>query len=232
MLDRKLLKLQGLRYARSLQTLVKTVNMFSVDHRSVNSLLHRSYEQLNPLLKQIRLLTLGFVDQRLLLNNILTTEASLKPLENDLLKRGIGAVTFEAGLTLAAYRRAVGAIAAPPKAIEECGGLLPFLENHELEFVRIFPAIKNEIRNEEGDTLLEIGSEEYLISKAMSNLNSGFANGIESMLSHMAAGNVDSGYGVVNYGTAKDVSAGQTLGLEPAGVSSGTGSTPTERSHG
>jgi len=88
--DKKQFKMQGIRFARSLQTLVKMVNMFSADHKSAAGMLQRSYEFLNPLVKQSRYLTLGFVDQRVLLNNILTAEDSLKPLENELLKRGIG----------------------------------------------------------------------------------------------------------------------------------------------
>jgi hypothetical protein len=183
--DKKHIKMHGLRFARSLQTLVKMVNMFSADHKSSSGMLQRSYDLLNPLVKQSRHLTLGFVDQRILLNNILTVEDSLKPLENEFLKRGIGAITFEAGITLAAYRNAISAISANTKLIEESGGLLPFLEERQLEFVRIFPATKTETRNEDGDTVLEMGSEEYLISKALSSMNSGMPHGIESLLTHM-----------------------------------------------
>src|SRR5262249_228770 len=185
----------GLRFARSLQTLVKMVNMFSSDHKSSAGLLQRSYELLNPIVKQSRHLTIGFVDQRVLLNNILTAEDSLKPLENEFLKRGIGAVTFEAGITLAAYRSAVAAISANPKAIEENGGLLPFLEQRRLEFVRIFPATKSETRNEDGDTVLDMGSEEFLISKALNSMNSGLPRGIESLLTQMEASGNAAGYG-------------------------------------
>jgi hypothetical protein len=98
--DKKHIKMHGLRFARSLQTLVKMVNMFSADHKSSSGMLQRSYDLLNPLVKQSRHLTLGFVDQRILLNNILTVEDSLKPLENEFLKRGIGAITFEAASRL------------------------------------------------------------------------------------------------------------------------------------
>ena len=122
--DKKHVKVQGIRFARSLQMLVKMANMFSADHKSVTGLLQRSYDLLNPLVKQSRHLTLGFVDQRVLLNNILTAEDSLKPLENEFLKRGIGAVTFEAGITLAAYRSAVGALSASFRLIEESGGVV------------------------------------------------------------------------------------------------------------
>src|SRR6266568_1424265 len=182
--DKKQFKMQGIRFARSLQTLVKMVNMFSADHKSAAGMLQRSYEFLNPLVKQSRYLTLGFVEQRVLLNNILTAEDSLKPLENEFLKRGIGAITFEAGITLAAYRNAIGTISTHPKVIEENGGLLPFLEQKQLEFVRIFPATRSETRNEDGDTVLDMGSEEYLISKALSNMNTG-SRGVESILAQM-----------------------------------------------
>src|SRR5262249_3334215 len=105
--EKKHIKMQGLRFARSLQMLVKMANIFSVQHPSAAVMLQRSYDLLNPLLKRWRHLTLGFVDQRVLLNSLITTEENLKPLENEFLKRGIGAVTFEAGITLAAYRNMI-----------------------------------------------------------------------------------------------------------------------------
>jgi len=188
------------------------VNMFSADHKSAAGMLQRSYDLLNPLVKQSRHLTLGFVDQRVLLNNILTAEDSLKPLENEFLKRGIGAVTFEAGITLAAYRNAISAISANLKLIEENGGLLPFLEQRQLEFVRIFPATKTETRNEDGDTVLDMGSEEYLISKALSSMNSGLPHGIESLLTQMEAAGGGAGY-----------AAGLGEGLPGGGAGSGNG---------
>jgi hypothetical protein len=219
--DKKHAKAQGLRFARSLQTLVKMVNMFSADHKSSAGLLQRSYELLNPLVKQARHLTIGFVDQRVLLNNILTAEESLKPLENEFLKRGIGAVTFEAGITLAAYRHAIATIASNPKTIEENGGLLPFLEQRRLEFVRVFPATKTETRNEDGDTVLDMGSEEFLISKALNSMNSGMPRGIESLLTQMEVAGAGGGYGGgAGFGTG-DGGTGSGNGSGPAGSSSG-----------
>jgi hypothetical protein len=205
MLDKKQFKVQGLRFARSLQMLVKMVNLFSADHQSASGLLRRSYDQLNPLLKQMRYFTCGFVDQRVLLNNILTVDDSLKPLENEFLKRGIGAVTFDAGITLAAFTKAISALAASPKAIEESGGLMPFLEQRNLELVRIFPANKNEVRNEDGDTVLDVGSEEYLISKALSNIGSA-SQGIDAILGNLeananAGGGSGAGFGGGGFGS-------------------------------
>src|SRR5215469_12092847 len=225
--DKKQAKVQGLRFARSLQTLVKMVNMFSADHKSAAGLLQRSYELLNPLVKQTRHLTVGFVDQRVLLNNILTAEESLRPLENEFLKRGIGAVTFEAGITLAAYRNAIAAISANPKAIEENGGLLPFLEQKRLEFVRIFPATKTETRNEDGDTVLDMGSEEFLISKALNSMNSGMPRGIETLLTQME---VSGAGGSAGYGTGQ---GGVGFGSgDGGGTGSGNGSSSNGSTEG
>src|ERR1700760_4314385 len=218
--DKKQVKMLGLRFARSFQTLVKMVNMFSADHKSSSGMLQRSYDMLNPLVKQSRHLTLGFVDQRILLNNILTAEDSLKPLENEFLKRGIGAITFEAGITLAAYRNAISALSANTKLIEESGGLLPFLEERQLEFVRVFPANKTETRNEDGDTVLEMGSEEYLIFKALNSMNSGIPQGIEALLTHMEgpgrSAAYGSGSGEGGFGTGTGTGSG-------FGTGSGTG---------
>jgi hypothetical protein len=202
MADNKELKAQGVRFARSLQMLVKMVNMFSADHKSAADMLRRSYDLLNPLVKRMRFLTIGFVERRVLLNNILTSEESLKPLENEFLKRGIGAVSFDAGITLAAFTRAIAAIAASPKLIEEAGGLMPFLESRQLEFVRVFPAVKNEVRNEDGDTVLEMGSEEYLISKALNNLSPAASQGVEAILGHLGLGQSEVAVGNVGNAAA------------------------------
>lgn len=223
MLDKKQLKTQGLRFARSLQTLVKMVNMFSVDHKSAAGLLRRTYDLLNPLVKQVRYLTLGFVEQRVLLNNILTAEESLKPLENEFLKRGIGAVTFDAGITHVAFSKAIAVIAASPKLIEEAGGLLPFLEQRQLEFVRIFPASKNEVRNEDGDTVLEMGSEEFLISKALSAMKSTSTQGIEAILGQLEAGGGGEGGGGFAGGGFGDGGFGGSGGFGGGGPVTGGG---------
>lgn len=223
MQDKAHFKVQGIRFARSLQTLMKMVNMFSADHKSASGLLQRTYELLNPLIKQTRSLTIGFIDQRVLLNNILTAEESLKPLENEFLKRGIGAVTFDAGITLAAFRAAIAAIAANPKAIQDCGGLLPFLEGRQLEFVRVFPASKTEARDEEGDTVLEMGSEEYLISKALNGMNSGLSQGVDALLTQMqtSAAAEEAGGGSIGFGGGDGNAPGFAIG--GGGFGSGTG---------
>src|SRR3954462_10627526 len=173
-LDRNQLKMQGLRYAKSLQMVMKTVIMFSADHKGATQPIETSYQMLNALLKQTRTFTLGFVDGRVMINNVLTqADKGLLSLENELLKRGIGAVTFEAGITLAAYRRAASVLAVPTKHLEEIGGLLPWLDQNPIEFLRVYPAAKNQSRTADGDTVLETDSESYLMSKAMQELQTG-----------------------------------------------------------
>src|SRR3954469_9219898 len=173
-LDQKTLKVQGLRYAKSLQMVMKTVIMFSAEHKGAAQSIDNSYQMLNALLKQTRTFTLGFVDGRIMINNVLTqADRGLQSLENELLKRGIGAVTFEAGITLAAYKRAAGVLAVPTKHLEEIGGLLPWLDQNPIEFLRVYPAAKNQSRTADGDTVLETDSESYLMSKAMQELQTG-----------------------------------------------------------
>ena len=222
MQDKQHLKSQGIRFGRSLQTLLKMVNMFSADHKSAAGLLQRTYELLNPLVKQGSGLTLGFVDRRILINNILTLDESLKPLENEFLKRGIGAVTFDAGITLTAFRASIAAMAANPKIIQDAGGLLPFLHQKQLEFVRIFPASKSEARDEEGDTVLDMGSEEYLISKALNGMGGGLTTGVDVLLNHMENSVASAGSAGRATAAATDSpgvgAGGSGNGMGPAGV--------------
>src|SRR4051812_1656999 len=200
-LDRNQLKMQGLRYAKSLQMVMKTVIMFSSDHKGAAQPIDTSYQMLNALLKQTRTFTLGFVDGRIMINNVLTqADRGLLSLENELLKRGIGAVTFEAGITLAAYKRAAGVLAVPTKHLEEIGGLLPWLDQNPIEFLRVYPAAKNQSRTADGDTVLETDSESYLMSKAMQELQTGpdpmdmlFQTAFGEKLMQSAAAGVETG---------------------------------------
>lgn len=210
MLEKNQLKVQGIRFGRSLQTVIKMATMYAVDHQSAVRPIQSSYDILNALVKQTRYITLGFIEQRVMINNILTSDATVKPLENEFLKRGIGAVTFEAGITLAAYKNALAVLAANIRLIEESGGLMPFLESHPLEFVRVFPASKNEIRTNDGDTVLEMSSEEYLISRALAEMNTGMPQGFDALLNQMQP-------------TSGPPAPGSALGFGSGGNGSGEG---------
>src|SRR3954453_16979545 len=200
-LDRNQLKTQGLRYAKSLQMVMKTVIMFSAEHKGAAQPIDNSYHMLNALLKQTRTFTLGFVEGRVMINNILTDrDRSIASLENELLKRGIGAVMFEAGITLAGYKRAAALLAVPAKHLEEIGGLMPWLDQNPVEFLRVFPAGKNQTRTADGDTVLETDSESFLMGKAMQELQSGpdpmdmlFQSAFGEKLMQSAASGVETG---------------------------------------
>ena len=117
MLDSKQIKNLGLRFARALQMTLKTAGVFTIEHRSAQAPIQQSFMLLNNLLKDVGQLTLGFVDNQVVLNNLLTTDPSLQKLETEFLKRGIAAVTFEPGLTLGRYKKVIQVLSAPSSAI-------------------------------------------------------------------------------------------------------------------
>jgi len=213
MLDSKQVKILGLRFARALQTTVKTAGVFTIEHKSCDRPIQQSFLILNNMIKEVGQFTCGFVDNQILLNNLLTTDTSLKHLETEFLKRGIAAITFEPGLTLARYKKVIHVLSAPTASIDATGGFLAFLDQNEIDGVRILPAAKNQKKNESGDTILETDSEAYILSKQMDEDRSprDFLDSIDSLLesgcfdasartevlSNFAAQGVDgTGYGV------------------------------------
>lgn len=185
MLDSKQIKILGLRFARALQTTVKTAGVFTIEHRSCDRPIQQSFLLLNNMIKEVGQFTCGFVDNQILLNNLLTTtDTSLKNLETEFLKRGIAAITFEPGLTLTRYKKVIHVLAAPTASIDAAGGFLAFLDRNEIDGVRILPAAKNQKKNESGDTILETDSEAYILSKQMDEDRSprDFLDSIDSLL--------------------------------------------------
>jgi len=253
MLDSKQIKGLGLRFARALQMTIKTAGMFTVEHQSVERPIQQSFQHLNTLLKEVGQFTFGFVDNQVMLNNLLTTDASLQNLETEFLKRGVAAVTFEPGLTLGRYKKVIYVLSVSTKVMDGVGGLLPFLDANEVEGARILPAARNQKKDEHGDTIIETDSEAYILSKQMSadQAPRDFLDSIDALLesgcfdpstradvlSDFAARGMDgSGYGVpvgvsnlvvVNEGE-KVVSAsdpGVPVQASPGGGGSGTAGT-------
>ena len=184
MLDSKQIKTLGLRFARALQTTVKTVGVFTVDHKSSERPIQQSFLLLNNLLKEVGQFTLGFIDNQVMLNNLLTTDSSLRHLETEFLKRGVAAITFEPGLTVARYTKVIQVLSANINDIEAVGGFLVFLEQHEVDGVRILPAAKNQKKNDQGDTIIDTDSESYILSKQMPEEQAprDFLDAIDSLL--------------------------------------------------
>lgn len=167
MLDTKQLKALGLRFGRSFQMALRTSVMFSADHPSLERPLEQSFNLLNDLLKQTGQLTIGFVDNQVLINSVLTTEPALAQLQKEFLKRGIAAFTFEPGLTLARYKKIIAVLSATTATIEQAGGIREYLEINEIQGGRIVAASRNQKKTESGDTLIETDSEAYILSKQM-----------------------------------------------------------------
>src|SRR5438445_13306345 len=107
MLDGEQLKTLGLRFARALHMTIKTAVVVTVEHKRVERPIQQSFQLLNHLLKEAGQFTFGFVEDQIMFNNLLTTEASLRHLEIEFLKRGVPAVTFEPGLTLCRYKKVI-----------------------------------------------------------------------------------------------------------------------------
>src|SRR5579884_2836350 len=162
--DNKQIKGLGLRFARALQMTVKTAIMFTVQHKSVERPIQQSFELLNTLLKEVGQFTFGFVDNQIILNNLLTPDPSLNHLQTEFLKRGFAAVTFEPGLTMGRYKKVVSLLAVATREIDDAGGTLSFIDHNEVEGARILPAARNQKKDAEGDTIIETDSEAYIMS--------------------------------------------------------------------
>src|SRR5438067_892083 len=164
MLDKQAEKARGLAFARALQTAVRTGVMFSPQHPSSKRPIQQSFDLLVSLLKSLQKFTVGFVDHRVIINSILTTDPNLRPLEQEFVKRGIGAVRFDIGLTLEAYKRVLDVLVAPAQTIAAAGGLEFFLRQNPLERARVIVAEK---KDPDGDTDIEGDTAAYLKSNVV-----------------------------------------------------------------
>ncbi|HMD83825.1 MAG TPA: hypothetical protein VKO18_03885 [Terriglobia bacterium] len=163
--DKNQLKVQGLAFGQAFQTVFKVSAMYSVDHPAAGRSMQQSWDLLVPLLKQGRQFTFGFMNQRVLLNSSLVTQTNLTHLEVEFTKREIAAITFQAGVTLKDFKRALALLTTRAMVIAERGGIKKFLAANPIEGIRIAPAPKPK---EEGDTI-EVGMdmESFLTAQAI-----------------------------------------------------------------
>lgn len=166
MVDKNQFKKDGLLFGRNLQRALKISAMYaSMDHAAVDQAAQQTYTSLEPLIKQGGDFTLGFIDKRLLLNNILVGENPLTPLEAEFNKRAIGRVTFETGITLPDFKKGLAVLSVAPKTLEKAGGIKQLIQQSTLHRMRIVPGSKQ--RTEGEDTVLPAGSESYLLAQAI-----------------------------------------------------------------
>jgi hypothetical protein len=179
MAEKTTLKPEGLAFGHSLQTTFKIAVMYSIDHPATEKATAQSYALLNKLLGYTQQFTFGFLNKRVLINDLLTDDSSLSQVESDFFRRGIGAITFSAGITLGEFKRGVAIVATRPKVIEEKGGIQGFLKQNPLTGMRILPAITPD--NE--DTVLQMNPESYLMAQGILGPGTGRGGaGLEALL--------------------------------------------------
>ena len=137
MLSRNELKAQALQYLRKLQVAVRTAAIFSPEHQAAVLPLQQAFDALSGLLRESGKLTVGFADERVLINSIVTSDKQLAQLATEFAKRNLGTVTVDPGITLARYKKLVGILAVSTKALEEGGGTHAYLDKNRIEGVRI-----------------------------------------------------------------------------------------------
>ena len=179
MLEKAQLKSQGLAFGRSLQTTLKTVIMYTVDHPAAENALQQAFTSLNNLIKQMPQFVFGFLNQRVLLNNLLTEDVALGQLEIEFGKRGIATIAFSTGISLRDFKRAVSILATKPKLIEEKGGIKKFLGQNIIPGVRVLPA--RTLGGE--DSMVSVDAESYLMAEGLLGSQAGSgAQGLEDFL--------------------------------------------------
>jgi HEAT repeat protein len=179
-MDKAQLKTQGIALGYSIQTALKMVVMYSADHPAAARALELAYDGLNKLLlAPLPQFTIGFLNHRLVLNDLSTDDSSLSGLEAEFTRRSLAAITFLSGVTLAEFRQAMGVLAIKPKLIEEQGGIKNYITEHPINRVRVLPAKKQE----QGDTVLPMDTESYFLAEnLLMSPGLGGAAGLESLL--------------------------------------------------
>ncbi len=168
-------KLQGLSFGRSLQVAWKGTTIYSVDHPAVQASLQQAFARLQPLLLDRQRFTFGFSDGRILLDNVLTTDVSLAPLEAEFKKRDIAALAFSPGVTVADLKEMLRLISIPPKAAVDAGGIEAYLHGRQVPNARVIPAGKKKGTGN-ADVVLSVDSESFLATGGMmgqAGLNAG-----------------------------------------------------------
>ncbi len=175
------LKRQGLAFGRALQRTYKIVALYTTDHAAAEEPLQRVYESLNSLLKQTPQFTFGFFNRRVVLNELLTPDPSLEPLEDEFFKRGITAVIFFLGITFREFKRGMVLLSTKPDHIEQSGGIAVFLKKNAVEGMRIIAPEKKS--SKAGDTELGMDFQSYMMAHSMLDTQQGVqSQGLQMLL--------------------------------------------------
>jgi HEAT repeat protein len=143
-------------FGQAFQTVFKVSAMYSVDHPAAARAVQQCWDLLIPLLKAGGPFTFGFMNQRILLNTSLATQTNVTHLEVEFIKREIGAITFQPGVELKDFKRALALLTTRAMVIAERGGIQKFLAANPIAGVRITPAPKPK---EEDSDMIEVGGD-------------------------------------------------------------------------
>lgn len=164
-MDKNQLKTQGLAFGLALQRAYKNVLLYSTEHAGVQQALQQAYDSLSAVLKLTPQFTFGFFNQRVLLNDLLTTENALSTLQAEFSKRNIAAASFFSGIGFREFQRGVSLLTAKPESIEQAGGIHSFLKKNPVEGMRLLAEEKRPSAKE--DTVLGMDLRSYLVAQSI-----------------------------------------------------------------
>jgi HEAT repeats len=163
-MEKRRLKREGLAFGRNLQRSYKLVALYiTTEHASVDEPVLKTYEALNDLLKQAPQFTFGFFNHRVVLNDLLTPDPSLDPLEAEFVKRNIMAVCFSLGITFREFKRGLVILTTKPESIQQQGGTPAFVRKNPVEGMRILASEKHD----SGDTDLGMDFQAFMVAQTM-----------------------------------------------------------------
>ena len=192
-MDKNQLKAEGLAFGRNLQRAYKIVLLYSPDHGAAQDSLQQTYSLLTALLKQNPQFTFGFFNQRVVLNDFLTSDINLAALQADFMKRSIAAVTFQLGVTFREFKRCLGLLATKPELIEASGGITAFLRKNPVEGLRILPEERRPFSD--GDTVMGMDLQSYLVAQSIMETQPGQKSASLEMLMQAAGMDAPQTYG-------------------------------------
>ena len=170
MLEKDALKAQGLTFGRALLRGFKVAQMYTPFHPAAQPPLEQAYSSLNSLLMQTKKFTFGFVNHRILLNTVLTTDKSLEALEAEFSRRNIGGISFWAGITFEDFKKGIGILITKPDNIEKSGGIKSFLTANLVDGMNFHDSESR--KDSTDDELAGMDPSAYFTAQAIMDLDS------------------------------------------------------------
>jgi hypothetical protein len=153
------MKERGLEFGRALQFLLRQCAIYSAEHPVTQGPREQAFVIVSEIIKSSGQLTFGFAGDRILINNILTADPSLRSLRKDFLQRGVAAIVLLPSITAAAFKEFVTLLAITPKALLAQGGAKVYFERNRIEGTRVVLAPEG---GGQEDVILRVNGEELI----------------------------------------------------------------------